>query len=63
MCKSVISGNSSVHGWNLGVPFMKSWYTIFHRGALTTGKEVGTGTAVLFALAVKEGGRDWTGGG
>ena len=41
---------------------MKSWYTIFHWGAPTTGKKLGAGTAVMFALAVREGSDEQEGG-
>lgn len=50
MCNSAMRGWST--SWNLGTPFLQSYYTIFQSGEQTTGSEVGEGTAVGFAQAV-----------
>jgi len=51
-CTSQIIGSSDRH-WFIGLPFMHSWYTIFHWGAKTIGSEVGVGTAVIFAKNIQ----------
>lgn len=50
MCVSALVGFGD--SWNLGRPFLQSYYTVFHWGELYTGSGVGKGAAVSFAQAV-----------
>lgn len=50
MCVSAMVGFGDT--WNLGRPFLQSYYTVFHWGELYTGSGVGKGAGVSFAQAV-----------
>lgn len=50
MCVSAMVGFGNT--WNLGRPFLQSYYTVFHWGEIYTGAGVGKGAAVSFAQAV-----------